>query len=201
MWRRLDSAQAHGHGLRSWRELRFRLGLAVGRIGCDVRALISVAAPRSGLQGCCLKRAAWKRLPEVFVAAVSAPTRGSSELSGNSTEFGLGAEAPRAMAARMQANSPESALVSPAKPRPAGVFRFPRQPSPGHKRKRPRRGGAVCRSGSSARGRAAGCRLDQSSPLDRSSSATTSAAAHSRASRSLRSRSAFSTASMYSGLT
>src|SRR5690606_37142144 len=35
----------------------------------------------------------------------------------------------------------------------------------------------------------------QSSPLDRSSSATTSAAAHSSASRSLRSRSAFSTAS------
>jgi hypothetical protein len=38
--------------------------------------------------------------------------------------------------------------------------------------------------------------LTQSSPFDRSSSATTSAAAHSRASRSLRSRSIFSTASM-----
>jgi len=53
---------------------------------------------------------------------------------------------------------------------------------------RPRRSGVVGKHMRVADG--------QSSPLDMSSSATTSAAAHSRASRSLRSRSDFSTASM-----
>ncbi|WP_430538961.1 DUF6053 domain-containing protein [Lysobacter enzymogenes] len=123
--------------------------------------------------------------PPAVVRGASAPM-----LSAQIAEIGhqsAGAEAP-----------PTSARRQPAT---AGGFESG-PTTDGPKKKTAPRSGAVSRSRPApgrARlraARAAAGRGTQSSPLDRSSSATTSAAAHSRASRSLRSRSAFSTASM-----
>ncbi|WP_354521507.1 DUF6053 domain-containing protein [Lysobacter enzymogenes] len=113
-----------------------------------------------------------------------------------------GASAPRLSAQiaaighkSVGAEAPPTRAGGPGRPTwPAWLKRKrkrPRQAEPFSVAIRARWGANRCSRGPHAAGRET-----QSSPLDRSSSATTSAAAHSRASRSLRSRSAFSTASM-----
>lgn len=158
MWRRLDSAQAHGHGLRSWRAVRFRLGLAVGRFRV-LRAgrLFDLPAPirPSNLLSEAGRLKAVARSLCGRGAGAGAVRTGYREVPARAERTASRRSAAHETRLARTRSRRESQLAASAKPRPVRFSRLPCRPGLGHKRKRPRRGGAVCRSGSSARGRGA----------------------------------------------
>jgi len=160
MWRRLDSAQAHGHGLRSWREVRFRLGLAVGRFWCGVRLVIAGAAPpirSSGLPAEAGRLDAIGRSLCRRGVSADAVRAGCLEASPRTGRAASGPTRRIRKQARMEAAAPPlSGSPRPQSPAQRASPASHAGPAPGHKRKRPRRGGAVCRSGSPARGHGTG---------------------------------------------